>query len=244
MKRNLLFVISLVFFATEVFAQTPTIGDTTQRAKRPLPDGIVKKVTIMPYATISANFQSGQAFPKSAQGIGYGFGIAFDMTEEKQPLGFYFDLAYQDMRASVDDGACKPINPDDSVSVTVPVSHYFSYALIETFLKLQSEKANGYFLVGFSTGVAINQLTVKRGEGKEVYSDWSAQSFANAFRFDLRAGLGIKLFKIDDNPVVFEARFGYPITAAISDYNDYCNGNNASGPWRVLSLQGNIGVRF
>jgi hypothetical protein len=244
MKRYFFFFIASLLIVSAAWAQAPASSDTTKKAKRKLPDGIVKKVSIMPYATISANFQSGQAFPKSAQGIGYGFGVAFDMTEEKQPLGFYFDLAYQDMRASAEDGACKPVNPDDSISVTVPVDHYFSYALVEAFLKLQSEKANGYFLVGISTGVAIDQLTVKRGPGKEVYSDWSSASFSNAFRFDVRAGLGLKLFKIDDNPVIFEARFGYPITAAITDYNDYCNGNNASGPWRVLSLQGNIGVRF
>lgn len=245
MTRYIFIVFVIAFVSSNGFSQTPTSsGDTTVIRKRPLPEGIVKTVTIMPYATISANFQSGQAFPKSAQGIGYGFGIAFDMTEEKQPLGFYFNLAYQDMRASAADGACKPITPDDSVSITVPVDHYFSYALIETFLKLQSQKANGYFLLGLSSGVAIDQLTVKRGEGKEVFSDWSAVSFANSFRLDLRAGIGIKLFKINDNHVVFEARFGYPITAAITDYNDYCNGNNANGPWRVLSLQGNIGVRF
>ena len=88
MKHTLFFLISFVLIASGVVAQTPTTSDTTQKAKRKLPEGIVKKVTIMPYATISANFQSGQAFPKSAQGIGYGFGIAFDMTEEKQPIGF------------------------------------------------------------------------------------------------------------------------------------------------------------
>jgi hypothetical protein len=166
------------------------------------------------------------------------------LTEEKQPMGFYFDLAYQDMRAHAQDGGCKPIHPDDSISVSVPVDHYFSYALVEGFLKLQGEKSNGYFLIGASMGVATTERTVKRGEGDPVFSDWGTTSFANSFRLDLRAGLGVKLFNMGGHPVVFEARFGYPVTAAITDYADYCNGNGAHGSWRVLSLQGNIGVRL
>ncbi len=215
-----------------------------RRRVRKLPDGIAKRVSIYPYLTLNANFQSGQAFPKAAQGIGYGFGVAFDMTEPKQPMGFYFDFAYQDMRASSNDGACKPLTPDDSVSVSVPVDHYFSYALFEAFLKLQGERANGYFLIGTSIGFATTALTVKRGPGAAVFADWRGSDFANAFRFDIRAGIGFELFKLDQKPIVFEARFGYPVTAAITDYNDYCNGNNAHGPWRVLSLQTNFGMRF
>jgi hypothetical protein len=245
MKHILLFCF-LTVLTQFVYAQTPSVpprdsGKTVERVQTPT---VVRKVAIFPYATISANFQSGQAFPKSAQGIGYGFGIAFDLTEEKQPMGFYFDLAYQDMRAHANDGGCKPIHPDDSISVSVPVDHYFSYALVEGFLKLQGEKSNGYFLIGASMGIATTERTVKRGEGDPVFSDWSASNFANSFRLDLRAGLGVKLFNLSGHPVVFEARFGYPITAAITDYADYCNGNGEHGSWRVLSLQGNIGIRL
>src|ERR1700716_832026 len=87
----------LIFAAMSSFAQ---MKDTTARKRTPREDiGIVKSLTVMPYATLSFNLQSGQAFPKSAQGLGYGFGLAFDLTEEKQPVGAYFDFAYQDMRA-------------------------------------------------------------------------------------------------------------------------------------------------
>ncbi len=215
--------------------------------------GIVKSLTVMPYATISYNIQSGQAFPKSAQGIGYGFGIAFDLTEEKQPVGAYFDFAYQDMRASANDGACKRINPDnifDTIAVSVPVTHYFSYALFEGFVKLQTKKSNGYFLIGASLGIATTSLTVKEGPGLPFFSDWNSsadstgKTIGNKLRLDIRAGLGIKLGYISGHQVVFEARFGYPVTTAISEYHDVCNGSSAHGSWRAVTLQGNIGLRL
>ena len=215
--------------------------------------GLVKSLTVMPYASISFNIQSGQAFPKSAQGLGYGFGLAFDLTEEKQPVGAYFDFAYQDMRASANDGACKRISPDnplDTIAVSVPVTHYFSYAMMEGFVKLQTKKSNGYFLIGASLGIATTSLTVKEGPGLPFYSDWNSaadstgKTIGNKLRLDIRAGLGIKLGYISGHQVVFEARFGYPITTAISEYHDICNGSPAHGSWKVVTLQGNIGLRL
>lgn len=230
---------------TSAHAQISGKKDSTVRKRVPREDiGIVKTLTVMPYATISYNFQSGQAFPKGAQGLGYGFGIAFDLTEEKQPIGAYFDFAYQDMRASVNDGACKLVKESDTVTETVPVKHYFSYALFEAFVKFQSAKSNGYFLLGASAGIATTALTVKEGPGTPFYSDWHGSDFYNSFRLDIRAGLGIKLGYISGHQLVFEARFGYPVTTVISEYHDICNGSTAHGSWRVVTMQGNIGLRL
>jgi len=245
LSSQLLAAVGILMFTSSLFAQTK---DSTVHKRVPREDvGIVKSLTVMPYATISYNIQSGQAFPKNAQGIGYGFGIAFDLTEEKQPVGAYFDFAYQDMRASANDGACKIINPDDhndTIAVSVPVTHYFSYALFEGFVKLQTKKSNGYFLIGGSLGIATTSLTVKEGPGLPFYSDWHGSDFYNAFRFDIRAGLGIKLGYISGHQVVFEARFGYPVTSIITDYHDICNGSSAHGSWRAVTMQGNIGLRL
>ncbi|MDP4219745.1 MAG: hypothetical protein Q8916_03165 [Bacteroidota bacterium] len=241
-----LFVCALVLVTILNSALDAQTKDTTVRKRVPRENvGIVKSLTVMPYATISYNFQSGQAFPKGAQGVGYGFGLAFDLTEEKQPVGAYFDFAYQDMRASTNDGACKLINPDiDTVTATVPVTHYFSYALFEGFVKLQSAKSNGYFLIGASLGLATEALTVKEGPGLPFYSDWHGSDFYNSFRLDIRGGLGIKLGYISGHQVVFEARFGYPVTTIITDYHDICNGSTAHGSWRAVTMQGNIGLRL
>ena len=241
---------AIVFTAAASFGQNGAGADSNGGRKVLRRDiGVVKKVTVYPYLTLSGNFQSGQAFPKSASGIGYGFGLAFDLTEDKQPYGLYFDLAYQDMRASAKDGGSKVVPPNDSVAITVPVDHYFSYALLEAFVKLQGEKSNGYFLIGASVGFATVAQTVKLGPGNAKVEDWSATFYnnefvLNVFRLDIRAGLGVKLATISGYPLVFEARFGYPITAAISDWNDSGNGNSSHGPWRVLSFQGNFGLRF
>ena len=239
--RLLATAVMFVCLSSCIMAQT-TDSSSHKRVREDV--GIVKHLTVMPYATISFNIQSGQAFPKNAQGIGYGFGIAFDLTEEKQPIGAYFDFAYQDMRASANDGACKLINPADTITATVPVTHYFSYALFEGFVKLQTKKSNGYFLIGASMGIATTSLTVKEGPGLPFYSDWHGSDFYNAFRFDIRAGLGIKLGYISGHQAVFEARFGYPVTSIITDYHDICNGSTAHGSWRAVTLQGNIGLRL
>ncbi len=221
-------------------------SDTTRKRIPREEIGIVKKLTVMPYATISYNIQSGQAFPKSAQGIGYGFGLAFDLTEDKQPVGAYFDFAYQDMRAHAADGACKVVGPDTigAVAVSVPVTHYFSYAVFEGFVKLQTLKSNGYFLIGGSLGVATTGLTVSEGPGTASYSEWKTVDTYHELRLDIRAGLGIKLGYISGHQLVFEARFGYPVTTVLGDYHDFCNGSDAHGSWRVVTLQANIGLRL
>ncbi len=245
-------LISLVQIGTAL-AQAPTTpsgmsprdsaNEDNRRRRADL--ALVKSIAVMPYVTLSYNLQSGQAFSKGAQGVGYGFGLAFDLAPDKQPLGLYVDFAYQDMRASANDGACKLIHPDvDTISVSVPVTHYFSYALMEVFLKLQSAKTNGYFLIGGSMGISTTSLTVKEGPGVNEFTDWGSSSFYNQFRFDLRAGLGFKLAEISGHAMIFEARFGYPLTTIITDYRDVCNGSGAHGSWRAVTLQGNLGLRL
>ena len=244
----LLIVLMLSGIGREVLAQGPAVPDqdsaNAAKRKRIAELQLLPSIAVMPYVTLSYNFQSGQAFPKAAQGVGYGFGIAFDFAPQKKPLGLYIDFAYQDMRASANDGAAKVLNDNDTVAVAVPVTHYFSYALAEVFLKLQNAKTDGYFLIGFSTGIATTSLSVKEGPGLPEYSDWHGTSHYNAFRFDIRGGVGIKLGHIGTHDLVFEARFGYPITTIIHDYQDFANGSGAKGSWRAVSLQGNLGLRF
>jgi hypothetical protein len=247
--RYLIILVVVLFSAQSTLAQTDTTKKGRRVLREPVP-AVASKVTVYPYATISLNYHSGQAFPKSATGIGYGFGLAFDLTEDKQPIGVYFDIAYQDMRAQSPDGGCMDVDLTDSneVSQTVATEHYFSYALFEAFLKLQSEKAKGYFLVGLSTGLVTSALTVKRAPdpqvAKDVYSEWKSTSFFNKLRLDLRAGIGVQLGYIAGYPFVLEARFGYPIIPALTEYDEVCNANDAKGPWRILSLQANVGLRF
>lgn len=250
--RYLLFVCAVCMICPlSVFSQT--MQDTARGKKVVREDiGIVKKLTVMPYATISYNLQSGQAFPKSAQGIGYGFGIAFDFTEDRQPLGAYFDFAYQDMRASAKDGGCGQINANDPVFASVPVTNYFSYALFEGFLKLQSEKTNGYFLIGASIGLVTTSLTARDSViPSQQYSDWNSavdpttgKTIGNKFRVDIRAGIGLKLGYISGHQLVVEARFGYPVTNVIDQYTDQCNGSGTGGSWRVVTMQINAGLRL
>jgi hypothetical protein len=241
---NFLCSIALIaLLGTPVFGQTKDTVVSKRISREDI--GIVKSMTIMPYATLSFNLQSGQAFPKSAQGVGYGFGLAFDLTEDKQPIGAYFDFAYQDMRASAADGSCARLSESDTVSQSVNVTHYFSYAVFEGFVKLQSLKNNGYFLFGASAGLATTGLTVRDGAvPEEKYSEWKTVDTYHAFRLDIRAGLGIKLGYISGHQLVFEARFGYPVTSVIGNFHDFCNGTDAGGPWRVVTLQGNIGLRL
>jgi hypothetical protein len=239
-----------VFYSHNASAQakdTTTDKNVPSLKQRRQDLGIVKAMAVMPYATVSYNLQSGQAFPKSANGVGYGFGVAFDFAPDKQPIGFYLDFAYQDMRASSKDGACKiedPANPKDTVAITVPVTHYFSYALVEAFLKLQSAKSNGYFLIGFSAGISTTALTDLQGPGVDQFEDWNTVGTYNKVRFDIRGGLGLKLATIDTHDLMLEARFGYPLTNILSDYSDICNGNGARGSWRAVSLQANLGLRL
>jgi hypothetical protein len=248
MRTSFFLIILLVFGGAQLFAQTDTSGG--RKVLRQPVNAVANKVTVYPYATVSLNYHSGQAFPKSATGVGYGFGLAFDLTEDKQPFGLYFDIAYQDMRAHSNDGGCMDVDITDTNTIahTVKAEHYFSYALFETFLKLQGEKTKGYFLIGLSTGLVTSALTVRRSPDKtlapDVFSEWKSTPFINKLRLDLRAGIGVQLGHIAGYPFIFEARFGYPIIAALSEYDDFCNANEARGPWRILSLQGNVGLRF
>ncbi|MBS1903782.1 MAG: hypothetical protein JSS75_08775 [Bacteroidetes bacterium] len=238
-----------IVFGDTAYAQgpaTPTVHDTASSIQKRRQDmALVRKLGVMPYATLSYNLQSGQAFPKSAAGVGYGLGIAFDFAPDRQPLGLYIDFAYQDMRASSNDGACKLIHPQtDTIAVTVPVTHYFSYALMEVFAKLQSPRTNGYFLIGLSAGISTTSLTDKQGPGVDEYSEWGPTTEYHKVRLDLRAGLGFRLAQISTHDLIFEARFGYPLTTVLSDYQDVCNGSEAHGPWRIVTLQGNLGLRL
>jgi hypothetical protein len=235
-------LLSFIFSCTG-FAQTK---DSSVRKRVPREDiGFVKTLTVMPYATVSFNIQSGQAFPKAAQGLGYGFGLAFDLTEDKQPVGAYFDFAYQDMRAHATNGTCALTSYSDTVSQSLDVTHYFSYALLEGFVKLQNIKSNGYFLIGASLGVATTGLTVREGAVEtEKYAEWKTVESYHTLRLDIRAGLGLNLGYISGHQLVFEARFGYPVTNVIGDYHDFCNGSAAHGSWRIVTLQGNIGLRL
>lgn len=239
-------MMSVIVLAELAHAQgpaTPTEDTLTPLQRRRQDIALVKKINVMPYATVSYNLQSGQAFPKSANGVGYGLGLAFDFAPDRQALGLYVDFAYQDMRATSSDGACKLIHPaTDTLAVTVPVTHYFSYALMEVFAKLQSPKTNGYFLLGLSVGMSTTSLTDKQGPGVDEFTDWSSTTNYNKFRLDVRAGLGFKVAKFGTHDLVFEARFGYPLTTIITDYHDICNGSDAHGSWRAVTLQGNVGL--
>jgi hypothetical protein len=205
---------------------------------------LVDSVHFMPYLTMSANFHSGEAFPKSATGIGYGFGLAFDLTKDGQKLGAYFDFAYQDMRASAIEGGCMNQLVTDTLLSTVKASHYFQYVSLETFLKIQGEKSNGYLLIGASFGFAVLEETFYQGLYRTSVADWKGTDFGNPFRLDLRLGLGIVLAKFGTHKLILEARAGYPVTAAISNYVNVCTGGGVAGNWRIITLQGNLGYRF
>jgi hypothetical protein len=116
--------------------------------------------------------------------------------------------------------------------------------LLEPFLKLQGERANGYFLVGASLGYAVKALLVKNGDVRDEYSNWSTQEFHNPFRLDLRAGLGLILANIGTQKLIFEARIGYPITSALSDFRSFCDDTGLAGNWKIITIQGNLGLRF
>lgn len=238
----LLLVSTVLVAPGSLIAQTGTTTETKVE-RLPPPEGIVENMFFMPYITASMNLHSGKAFLKSASGAGYGFGIAFDLTKDGQKSGFYFDFAFQDMRAAADDGTCAN-DEIDTLLTSVRAEHYFQYVSFEPFLKLQGERANGYFLVGASLGYAVKSLTIKNGDVRDEYSNWSSQDFHNSFRFDLRAGLGLILANMGSQKVILEARVGYPITTALSDLRTFCNDTGEAGDWRIISLQANLGLRF
>src|SRR5882724_2896291 len=92
-RFSLFAVLFVILPLTFVRAQGTNETDKPQRQKV---STLVDSVYFMPYITGSANFHSGDAFPKSATGLGYGFGLAFDLTKDGQKLGAYFDFAFQD----------------------------------------------------------------------------------------------------------------------------------------------------
>ncbi|MEO6940132.1 MAG: hypothetical protein ABI444_08360 [Candidatus Kapaibacterium sp.] len=228
----------LLLVAGEVFAQTKS-----DVPPAPVPT-LVKNVYFMPYVTGSGNFHSGEAFPKSASGLGYGFGLAFDLTEDGQKTGFYFDFAFQDMRAAANDGSCMTQRTTDSLLSSVRAEHYFRYAMVETFVKLQGAKSNGYFLLGASFGYATTALTFSRGLYRDEPVDWKGVDNFNPFRLDIRAGLGVILANIGKHKLILEARVGYPITNAITGYRNICTGNGIDGNWKIITLQANLGLRL
>jgi hypothetical protein len=205
---------------------------------------LVNNVTFMPYITGSANFHSGTVFPKSASGIGFGGGFAFDLTDSGQKIGAYFDLAYQDMRAAADQGTYQLEQNSDSTLSLVRAQHYFQYMLLEAFVKLQGQKNNGYLLIGASLGYAVAGETYQVGPYRTTLQDWTGTDFFHPIRLDLRLGLGVTLAQFGSHSLVLEARAGYPITSAISGYLPLGSSTFTPGSWTIITVQANLGYRF
>lgn len=239
-KALLASLLIVALSAASAMAQSVPTESTPRQAVPTLVDS----VHFMPYLTLSANFHSGGAFPKAASGLGGGFGLAFDLTKDGQKLGAYFDFAFQDMRASAVEGGCMNQLATDSFLSTVQATHYFQYVSLETFLKVQGEKSNGYLLLGASFGFAVLEETLYKGLYRTSIADWRGTDFANAFRLDLRLGLGIVLARFGTHRLILEARAGYPVTTAISNYYNQCNPTGQPESWRIITLQGNLGYRF
>jgi hypothetical protein len=204
---------------------------------------LVDTMTVMPYLTGSLNLFSGKAFLDNATGAGFGAGLTFDMTKEGQKTGFMFDFAFQDMAGFAANGNYVRI-PSDSILVSADAYHYWYYLLFEPFLKLQTGgKQKGYFIIGASVGFAVLSETVSIGQGQTEYIVWDQTPYGNRFRLDLRAGVGVELAKIHGHELILEARAGYPLTNAITNYaNIY--GGNGPGNWRIITLQANLGLRL
>lgn len=234
---RILLILCVCAFAGNLYAQET-------RVTKKVPKDSVETVHVMPYVTGSLNLHSGQAFAKSASGIGFGAGFELDFTPEKSKYGFLFDFAFQDMRAHAEDGTCLTTT---ETSYTVRAEHYFQYALAEAFLKIQTGKSNGYLMIGPSIGYATSSFTravSPKSTAEDQYSYWEGTSNGNQLRLDIRGGLGIVLGQIGKHQLVVEGRFGYPILAAITDYSNVCNPSRTPGDWRIVSLQFNFGVRI
>jgi hypothetical protein len=243
MKHTILlfaFLLLLLSGVREASSQTPA-GTSTEPAK-PKVATLVNTLAVMPYITGSLNLFSGKAFPANATGIGYGAGLAFDMTQKNEKLGFFFDFAFQDMRGSAQNNGSS-VQGSDSVLAPATAYHYWQYILFEPFLKIQGEKKNGYFLIGASLGYAVLSETVSRGATTTEYALWNEGPFGNQFRFDLRAGIGVKLADIGKHDLILEARAGYPLTNVISNYQNASTGGEA-GNWRIITIQANLGLRL
>jgi hypothetical protein len=239
MTRSSHLLILLICIAPSlIFAQAETKVERLPPVK-----GLVENMFFMPYITGNYNMHSGKAFPKSASGMGYGFGVAIDLTKDGQKSGFYFDIAFQDMRAATEDGIY--MNDEfDTLLTSERAEHYYQYVLLEPFVKLQGERANGYFLLGASLGYAVKASLIKAGDVRQEYSNWATQEFHNPFRLDIRAGLGLILANTGAQKLILEARIGYPVTNALSDFLYFFNDEGIAGNWRIISLQANLGLRF
>lgn len=240
------FTCRIAYIAIAMISLMPSLlqaqGETRIERLPPV-TGIVENMFFMPYITGNYNMHSGKAFPKSASGMGFGFGVALDFTKDKQKSGFYFDIAFQDMRAAAEDGIF--INDEyDTLLTSERAEHYYQYVLFEPFLKLQGERANGYFLIGASFGYAVEASLLKAGDVRQEFSNWSTQEFHNPLRVDLRAGLGLILANLGTQKLILEARIGYPVTNALSDFLYFFNDEGIAGNWKIISLQANIGLRF
>ncbi|GEM_PF-2419932 len=234
-------VLAAAFFAhlSLAHAQTP------EKGVPPPVTPLFDKVTIMPYVTGSLNLFSGKAFPANATGAGFGGGLSFDLTKEGQKVGLMFDFAFQDMRGFGANGSCIQLNPDPNDSLIEPADayHYWQYVLFEPFLKFQGGARNGYFMIGASFGLAVISETENKGVTYTDYSFWDHSEYATRFRLDIRAGLGVKLADIGKHQLILEARAGYPITNAISNYASRCTGGEL-GNWRIITMQANLGLRI
>ncbi len=235
MKRFACLVLFLLT-ASEAFAQQ---GVGVEPHKVPT---LVDTVTVMPYLTASLNLFSGQAFLANATGPGAGGGILFDLTKEGQKIGFMFDFAFQDMYGVSQNGSyiSSLVTGDSGVNPSATAYHYWQYLLFEPFLKFQTKgKRLGYFMLGASFGFAVESETVSIAPGYPYeYQSWDATPFGNRFRLDLRAGVGVELGKIGNHSLVIEFRAGYPVTNEISNYG------GSSGSLRIITIQGNLGLRL
>ncbi len=259
-------IVSLIFSGS-VIAQTSTSRFLFESAQVPIAriaatdpevgvgkpkfEGLVDNIYVIPYITGSYNIHSGKAFPKSASGLGFGGGLEFDFTEDGQKTGAMFDFAYQDMRAFAKDGSAAKRLVDDTLLSTADAEHYFQYLLLEGFLKIQGAKKNGYLLLGASVGYATLMETVSRipadpSNGlpeKSVAALWDGTEYATKLRVDIRAGLGLILANLGTHKLIMEARVGYPILNAISDYKNIAS-DGEIGSWKIITLQLNMGVRI
>jgi hypothetical protein len=203
-------------------------------------------MTIMPYITGSLNFFSGMAFPLPASGPGIGGGLSFDMTKEGQKMGFMFDFAFQDMAGYAANGSYVELPAyyglKDTVTPVADAYHYWYYLVFEPYLKLQGKARNGYFIIGASIGMAVLGETVNKSQEITQFLDWRDSPYGNIFRFDIRAGIGVKLANFGTHELILEARAGYPLTNVISNFPTGTGGT--PGSWRVITMQANLGLRI
>ena len=235
MKRTLACTILSLLAASGAFAQQ---GTGVPPRKVPM---LVDTMTIMPYLTGSLNLFSGQAFLANATGSGFGGGLSFDLTKQGQKAGLMFDFAFQDMYGIAQNGNSIRIS-NDSILGSADAYHYWYYVLFEPFLKLQtSGRQKGYFIIGASMGFAVFAETVSIGEGATQIQKWGDTPYSSRFRFDLRAGVGVELAKIHGHELILEARAGYPLTNELSNLE---NAGGVAGNWKIVTIQGNLGLRL